>query len=303
MIDSGARVFILISPAIAKTMKLTVVPGTSPIRGIGGHGGSEGRTREFIFLRLGGCEAGEVNDDPCTGCFTLKVKPIVMTEMAVQSIGHHVLLGQGFLRYCLGMADPLTERFHYSPAWWSDACRDFRVSVPCTMSTEGVAQVRDFLGMLDAPGSDDIYVDVSYKSRKDRGTTLVAPMAPGFPQTPGVTSDQYKAYQRDRTERNEETRKISREALATAQSQAADGLAHIIEPLGVVFPLNKLKVSGRLLDGMRLDLSGASQAIASQLTRIRDSLFRDLLKELRPLENPTSQAPAPTPHPHPHLSR
>jgi hypothetical protein len=96
MIDSGARVFILISPAIAKTMNLTVVPGTSPIQGIGGHGGSSGRTKEFIFLRLGGCEAGEVNEDPCTGCFTLKVKPIVMTEMAVQSIGHHVLLGQGF---------------------------------------------------------------------------------------------------------------------------------------------------------------------------------------------------------------
>jgi hypothetical protein len=116
-------------------------------------------------------------------------------------------------------------------------------------------------------------------------TALVAPLAPGFPQTAGVTNEQYDAYQGDRTQRNEETCKMSRETLAAAQSHAADGLAHIIEPLGMAFPSNKFKVSGMLLDGVRLDLCEASQASASQLTRIRDSLFRDMLKELMPVEN------------------
>jgi hypothetical protein len=114
MIDSGARVFALISPKIASMFGLTIQPGTSPLRGIGGSGGSKGRTVEYLNLRLGACEPGVVNNDPFTGCFTLKIKPIVMTDEAVTCLGQHVLLGQGFIRHCLGMIDPLTERFYYS---------------------------------------------------------------------------------------------------------------------------------------------------------------------------------------------
>jgi hypothetical protein len=56
---------------------------------------------------------------------------------------------------------------------------------------------------------------------------------------------------------------MSRETLAAAQSHAVYGLAHIIEPLGIAFPSNKFKVTGMLLDGVRLDLCEASQASAS----------------------------------------
>jgi hypothetical protein len=221
MIDSGARVFILISPSIAKALELTIDSGTAPIRGIGGSGGSLGATKEYINVRLGACTLGEVNDDPCTGCFTLKVKAIVMTEEAVKNIGHHVLLGQGFIRYCIGMADPLTERFYYSPAWWTQACRDFRVSVPCTMSTpENAASVRNFLGVLDMADEDVAFVDQTIWSDtlKQPGTIsyvpeLAAPLAPGFPQTEQVSAEQYATFRQEQKERNEETRRVAKEAL------------------------------------------------------------------------------------------
>lgn len=50
MIDSGARVFILISSPIAKALGLTIEPGTAPLKGIGGAGGSLGKTKEFITI-------------------------------------------------------------------------------------------------------------------------------------------------------------------------------------------------------------------------------------------------------------
>jgi hypothetical protein len=306
MIDSGARVFILISPSIAKALELTIDSGTAPIRGIGGSGGSLGATKEYINVRLGACTLGEVNDDPCTGCFTLKVKAIVMTEEAVKNIGHHVLLGQGFIRYCIGMADPLTERFYYSPAWWTQACQDFRVSVPCTMSTpEDAASVRNFLGVLDTADEDVAFVDQTIWSDtlKQPGTIsyvpeLAAPLAPGFPQTEQVSAEQYATFRQEQKERNEETRRVATEALAAAQAQAANELANIIEPTGVVFPLAKLKNSGRLLEGMRLDLSGASQTIMAQLSKLKESIIAEVMRAVTgsggATAPTTAQAPAQT---------
>jgi hypothetical protein len=303
MIDSGARVFILISPSIATALELEIDVGTAPIRGIGGSGGSIGATKEYVNLRLGGCALGEINDDPCTGCFTLKVKAIVMTEQAAKDIGHHVLLGQGFIRYCIGMTDPLTERFYFSPAWWTQACRDFRVSVPCTMSSpENGASVREFLGALDTADEDVAFVDQTIWSDalKRPGAIsyepeLAAPVAPGFPQTEQVSAEQYATFRQEQKERNEETRRLAKDALAAAQAQAANELANIIEPTGVVFPLTKLKNSGRLLDGMRLDLSGASQTIMSQLSKLKEAIIADVMRAVTGTGGAQAPEASPTP--------
>jgi hypothetical protein len=103
---------------------------------------------------------------------------------------------------------------------------------------------------------------------------LAAPLAHGFPQTEQVSAEQYATFRQEQKERNEETRRLAKDALAAAQAQAANELANIIEPTGVVFPLTKLKNSGRLLDGMRLDLSGASQTIMSQLSKLKEAVVR-----------------------------
>jgi hypothetical protein len=202
MIDSGARVFVLISPGIAQSLNLTIDKGTSPIRGIGGAGGSLGKARETITLRLGACADGEKDVDPYKGCFTLKVRPIVMTPEAVASIGHNVLLGQGFIRYSLGMIDPLTERYHYSPAWWPHACKDFRVSVPCVCSADTDDETPNFLGCIYADDEGDIDLSVCAPAIRralktgeidpddfPAAPTVAAPIpqAHGFPQTDGIT--------------------------------------------------------------------------------------------------------------------
>jgi hypothetical protein len=98
------------------------------------------------------------------------------------------------------------------------------------------------------------------------------PQAPGFPQTETVTREQYNAYRQDRKERNEETKRLSRDALANAQAQAANDLANIVEPSGVTYDIRKLKQSGRLMDNMRLDLSGASSSFIQQLEKLQQTM-------------------------------
>jgi hypothetical protein len=46
----------------------------------------------------------------------------------------------------------------------------------------------------------------------------------------------------------------------------------------VVFPLNKLKNYGRLLEGMRLDLSGSSHSSMSQLTKLKAFIIDEVTK-------------------------
>jgi hypothetical protein len=205
-----------------------------------------------------------------------------MTPEAVASIRHNVLLGQGFIRYSLGMIDPLTGRYHYSPAWWPHVCKDFRVSVPCVCSAAMDDETPNFLGCIYADDEGDIDLSVCAPAIRralrtgeidpddfPAAPTVAAPIpqAPGFPQTDGITKEQYRQHRQDRKERNDESRQLSRDVLANAQAQAANDMAHIVEPSGITYDVRKLKQSGRLMDNMRLDLSGAASSFIQQLER------------------------------------
>jgi hypothetical protein len=41
---------------------------------------------------------------------------------------------------------------------------------------------------------------------------------------------QYRQHRQDRKDRNDESRQLSRDVLANAQAQAANDMAHIVEP-------------------------------------------------------------------------
>jgi hypothetical protein len=319
MIDSGARVFVLISPCIAQSLNLTIDKGTSPLRGIGGAGGSLGKARETITLRLGACADGDKDVDPYKGCFTLKVRPIVMTPEAVASIGHNVLLGQGFIRYSLGMIDPLTERYHYSPAWWPHACKDFRVSVPCVCSAAMDDESPNFLGCIYADDEGDIDLSVCAPAiRRALKTGEIDPddfpaaptVAAPIPQAPGFPHGRM-ASQGNNTDNTDKTARIgtmspcqlSRDVLANAQAQAANDMAHIVEPSGITYDVRKLKHSGRLMDNMRLDLSGAASSFIQQLKRVQQAIIDKVMHliderlsngQSQSTRRPTSSAPAHT---------
>ena len=238
------------------------------------------------------------------------VHPIVMTQELVNSVGHNVMLGQGYVRPCLGMADPLTERFYFSPAWAKHGCRDFRVSVPCTMlktapdasAVAGICFTSNYYERIE-DCMDYATCAVTLKQPRKPETKVVAatPLAPGFPQTNPPTRTEWNQHRQREAHRNIKTWQRAHELLPVAQSKAADDLACIAAPIGVVYPMTTLKQSGRLMDGMRLDLSGASSTVVQHLERLKANIVSDVVKQLEgrspsqatPVTGNASQATAP----------
>jgi len=200
------------------------------------------------------------------------------------------MLGQGFMRLCLGMLDPLTERFYFAPAWAKHGCKDFRVSVPCVMSASRQSQAKVVSAALSTDYHETLeeLMDgevVMYANVEDHDTSpkvvMPAPLAPGFPQTRPPTRAEYHQQRQQQAQRNAETRRGALDALSAAQAKAAHELANIAVPIGVTYSINTLKQSGRLMEGMRLDLSGASTTIAHQMEQLRATIKEDILRELR----------------------
>jgi hypothetical protein len=326
MLDSGAQVYILISPAIAKNMGLTIMPGTGRLRGVGGAGGSLGRTVEDITIRLGNCSDGELNVPAMSGCFTVSIQPIVMTQELVDSIGHHVLLGQNFMRLCGGIVDPLTERFVYYPALLSQGCTRVMCSVPCNMSrprtTHDISSpsgklYEPFGGDL-TPTSPEIPVnsiavhgasepDIPVERLLSRlvcapailaqvspSTVAVSKQYPGFPQADNLSNNpQYLAGRRENTARNKENAQAAHELLTQAQLNTPFEGPNILEPLGIVYPMRALKQSGRLLESSKLDLTGS--AVTQQFDTLKQSLLREVKAFIDDaLADRAPQAPSPS---------
>jgi hypothetical protein len=133
--DTGADVGICISESIATKLGLTWTPGSSPLSGIGGVGANESRADQDIVMRMGG--NGKETDlwtSPEEGCFTLTLRPIIMSPETVRSIGHKCIIGQGVLWRGLASFDQLNETMDISPAYPSSGCAEFRVSIPCFMT-------------------------------------------------------------------------------------------------------------------------------------------------------------------------
>jgi hypothetical protein len=137
------------------------------------------------------------------------------------------------------------------------------------MSTEETANsVHNYVGMIYTPYNDLGFDDQSYWS-----DPLMLPYDHELTHEVVVTPEQYTSFRQAQKERNNEVFRLSRDTLASAQAQAADDLANIVELSGVVFPMNKLKNYGCLLEGMRLDLSGSSHTFMSQLTNLKASII------------------------------
>jgi len=300
MLDSGAHLMVLLSETIANRMGLTWQEGTSPLKGVGGVGGSRGRADQAVHVRLGGCPDADPSSTAFQGCYTLTCRPIIMTDRLVQDIGHDVLLGQGFMRPCLGVIDHLSERFSYSPAWMKHGCADFRVSVPCRMSKakETPAIIAMLTGGEEDPrnttssycGGLDIHVKSGQPSR------TAVPIAPGMPQTAIPKTVDYLHQRLQQSARNLEDHQAAQRLVARAQHTTTKTSPQVLEPQGVVYSVQGLKQSGRLMDGLRLDLSGAPTHLMEQVASIKAQLRAELLQELRGnVASTPARAPVPIP--------
>jgi hypothetical protein len=164
--DTGADVGICISEHIATKLRLTWTVGSAPLSGIGGIGKKESRADQNIVLRLGGNGSErDIDTLPEEGCFTLTLRPIVMSDETVQSVGHSCIIGQGVMWRGLASFDQYNETMDISPAYPCSGCAEFRVSFPCIMSRPKSSMVA-FLAGSDEQGPMSDYLPPPPPSRK-----------------------------------------------------------------------------------------------------------------------------------------
>jgi hypothetical protein len=136
--DTGADLGLCISEQVAKDLKLTWTPGTSPLAGVNGVS-YQSRANEEVIIRMGGDgRAMDVETTPEGGCFEAKVTPHIMSPDMQHSIGHDCIFGQELLYRSLASFDMLRETMEISPAYHVRGCSAFRIAIPCKMTTPRV---------------------------------------------------------------------------------------------------------------------------------------------------------------------
>jgi hypothetical protein len=135
MIDNGADLTLLISPTIARKLRVKWTPGSANLFGIGGpsEGHSHADKGQQVVLRLGNF-TGSRAVGPWDGCHIVGYRPIIMSESTAAEIGCDVILGQKAMRTCLATVDPFRETLDFSPAWFLHGCADFRCSINVVMT-------------------------------------------------------------------------------------------------------------------------------------------------------------------------
>jgi hypothetical protein len=212
MADTGAELPICISKKLAQKLQLTWKKGSMSLTGVGGTGGALGIADQRVRVRLGGQgnRPGATDIGALQGCFTMSVKPIILTDELTKSIGHQVILGQVFLHHCLASFDAINETMEISPAFMSHKCADFRVSIPVTMSYP--SKVTAWLHSGTTHESVESFMDGCSTTVMTAGTKggvrptvtindtpTIMPLHPGKPQKGEVpTREEYDAFRKAR---------------------------------------------------------------------------------------------------------
>jgi hypothetical protein len=160
MADTGAEVEMCISKGVARALNLTWTPGMQ-LAGVGGLGGADGQADQEIVLRIGGDgRADDVTSTPFQGSFSIKVRPVVMTEELARTIGHSALIGMSVLWRANACIDPYSETMEISPALLEHGCAGFKISVPCFMSKrpEPRHPLVGVLGFAQPPRTHESYL-------------------------------------------------------------------------------------------------------------------------------------------------
>jgi hypothetical protein len=217
MLDSGSQVGLMVSPRTAEKLGCTPVPGTGQLAGVGGVGGSSGRTAERVLVRIGGVSDGNRQPSCWEGSWSGEMHLLVMTQELVDTIGVDVIVGYPIMEGCRATIDLHTRKLHFSPAWMEHGCADFRVSIPlCTDERQRtvMAAARNKLDERETWHTMTRHIARPHEDRdREAGlgteqegqcTKSVMPIRPGFPQTaPVATRAEYDAAQQKQRERNQ----------------------------------------------------------------------------------------------------
>lgn len=313
MVDSGAALDVCVSGDLARRMGVTWEEGSGSLVGVGGTGGCLGRANELVLLTLGGSDVpGDVRVSAFAGRFAVRVRPYILSPQAVTDLQYDVVVGVDVLRPALATFDWVGETMDISPAFLSDACADFRVSIPCRMSkptAKAVACLRALPhlpvqpllvrnvaaaspAVTPQPSGWDACVRMAEQAAAAavagvrsalvgrRRTYLAAAMHPGFPQSSQPpTHQQWRQRNMVRAARAQPSLQEA-QALVSAAVHAR-GLAGappprpgVIMPVAVCYALDQLQASGKLREGCVLDLGepAASGVSAQQYAELRAEL-------------------------------
>jgi hypothetical protein len=311
MLDSGADVVAIISQKIANAMQLTWTKGSVSLRGVGGTSAADGTTHQQVRIRLGGCTDEHSTPSPYEGCLSVLCYPVVCSPEFTQAIKADVILGQGFIRPCLGVMDLETERFSYAPAYMKHACKDFRVSVPCLMSapkllplsphkpklpsghTAGVIMVDHVDEAAAFPELEDmcdgpVSVVTVQANEVRKADAAAAKLSPGF-HADGVPSrEEHERALKAAAERNAADKREA-EAIRAAQMSLVAGLApRTLKPIGYVYSAEQIDRLNRSQPGGLLDVSGptANEMVETERVarRVRAEYSEEFNGRIRTME-------------------
>ena len=300
MVDNGAELSVMVSPAIAKSLHLTWTPNSYSLVGVGGHGGADGYAHQRVTVRLGGMTPQNPRPTAKDGCFALTVRPLVMRPQLVKDLGHEVLLGQDFLRASLATVDPIREVLEYAPAWMTHACEDFRCAVPVKLTkcdSKVHALWAKFLygvtNCADPPKRDvmlaekvvlscrptesvDLAMSESAPNSSIIARAMPAMLHPGFPQDAAPTREQFRQLQQQNADRRKVDNAQAEQVAAEARMRALDKVSNLVAPVSIGYSLKDLQTSGRLLDGYKLDLTPSNVLSRSQIQQLVDLTAQSL---------------------------
>ena len=236
------------------------------------------------------------------------------------------------MRLCLGHLDPLTETFDYSPAWMTHACADFRVSIPCKMSArpsyvnavisaddnDVLPSLQDLCGaayrplsaLPPVPSQQHAAAPASLqpppqpKAKKAKqpsalkrasvAAKVAATLAPGFPQSNTFPSkEEFRLHRAQLAGRKVQDGQAA--SVPDASVHTPDNPGNVINPIGVTYAVSDLKQSGRLMDGVKLDLPGSNLLTQAELQRQLAKFKREILAEMRAAASLPASPPPPVP--------
>ncbi len=292
-------------------MGLTWTPGSVNLRGVGGVSSKDGTTHQQVRIRLGGCTEEDGTPSPYEGCLSVLCHPVVCSPEFTQSVKADVILGQGFIRPCLGLMDSGSERFSYAPAYMRHGCKNFRVSVPCTMSkprpvptqppvavaapepTAGVVTVEHQDPAAAHPGLSEmcdgpVSIITIQASLAPSADTAVAHLSPGFHAEGVPTREEHERQRRENAERNAADRREAESIRASQQALISSLKPKTLKPIGYVYSAEQVDRLNRSQPGGLLDLSGptANEAIETEriASRVRAECTEEFSGRVRTVE-------------------
>jgi hypothetical protein len=225
----------MVSPGVAEKLGLDADPSVGQLAGVGGVGGSHGRSRQKVIVRLGGVTANRKHPTHWQGCWSATVQPVVMTQDLVDTINVDVVVGLPVLNSMAAVIDVYNGALHYSPAFMPEGCVGFKCQVPLRdVSHTPMTSVLPPQHVPETwPRMTAHLRGKGAGANNSGGLATALPIKPGFPQAgPVATPEEYETARLKSQQRRQEDRQEGLRAVHDSASRLgllASGVSRLTE--------------------------------------------------------------------------